>query len=301
MQWQVSRSQDFSTLVLDVPVNTLEIAGRPLDAGSYFWRVNVPVTAAIVVGTRFSTPPRRFTVKASARIKLEYPIGNTLVDGASTLRTPVNLRWSSAEPLLSSRLVLSSNPNPLAPEATLILDLKNGGQSVQLPRLAEGTYYWTVQAQAAGDVNITPLAPAVFRIGPVPLLPAVTLQTPANNSAITAEALRQTRTISFTWTALPSSATATGGTSRTAYILSIYRATDTRRAAPIFRSQPLSRTSYALENLAILDADSFVWSIEPVTVSDAIEQRGTIREATFRIDIKIPEAEKLNDEQSYGN
>jgi hypothetical protein len=269
-----------------------------LAAGTYYWRITVPAAD----GSRFSTPPRRFNVTAATRVSLDYPIENVVLDGARSLRSPEELRWSSSEPILRSRLVLSSNPNPLSPDAVLLLDITNGGRAVRLPRLGEGTYYWTVQAQSAGGVNISPAAPAVFRIGPVPLLPPVTLRSPENNYAFMAEMLRENRTIPFSWTA-PSGEGAIGGGSAINYILSIYRAADTRRASPVFRSQPLSRTSYVFENLALLDAGNFIWSVEPVAVSEtgSIEQRGTVREATFRINIKIPDSPKLSDERTYGN
>lgn len=288
-RWQVARNQTFSDLVVDQPVRGDEINGQILPAGAYFWRISVSSATGA-----FETPARRFLVNASLKITLDSPANNSEIPGLTALRTPPSLNWASSEPVVSSRLLLSANPNPAAPGAVLLLDLPDPGRSVQLPPLDGGTYYWTVQAESTGGINISPVSAAVFRVGTVALLPAVVPQSPAENYIFTAAELRRDKNISFAWRAVSGA---------NAYLLSIYRAADTRRTAPVYRSAPLRQTGFTLENLTTLDADSFVWAVEAVALSagGAFEQHGVLRESNFQIQINIPSGKKLSDEETYGD
>jgi hypothetical protein len=288
-RWQIAQAQTFSSFIVDIPVSRTEINGQILPAGIYYWRISVPSASG-----DFETAPRRFTVNASSKIILEAPANNAEIPGLAALRTPPSLNWSSTEPVVSSRLLLSTSPNPSAPDAVLLLNIANPGRSARLPPLGEGVYYWTVQAESTGGVNISPVSASAFRVGAVPLLAAPTLQSPANNFAFTAAALRQNKSIRFAWQ---------GVSGANAYILSIYRAADTRGAAPVYRSAALRQTNITLENLTILDAGNFIWSVEPLALSaeGSIEQHGTPRESVFTIRINIPASPSLSDEETYGD
>ncbi|MDR2467362.1 MAG: hypothetical protein LBD22_00175 [Spirochaetaceae bacterium] len=290
-RWQVASNENFLPLRTDQIISGTEASPPPLEAGTYFWRVLWTSTATASVN--FATQPRRFIVTATARIILDSPANNIEIDGLTALREPPSLRWSSTEPILRSRLYLSTNSDPTAPGITPILDINNPARNVQLPPLGTGTYYWTVHGETQGGINISASRPQSFRIGVPPRLAAVRLQEPRNNWTLTPAILRENRTIRFVWSTSPGA---------NGYVFSIYRAADRARANPVFRSQNLRQPNLNLTDLTVLDNGSFIWSVEPVFMSqnDNIEQHGEVRDATFSVEIGIPSSTNFPNEETYG-
>jgi hypothetical protein len=289
LRMQVSDTASFAALRADIPASGLESAPPLLAEGNYFWRM--AWTSAD--GARsFYTPSRRFTVAPSVRVTLESPAANAEIPGDAMLREPQYLRWSSSEPVFRSRLIVAATSD-VERASSPVLDIANPPRAVPLPALREGVYYWTVKAETQGGVNISPAQSSSFRVGPVALLRAVSLQTPRSGWTLTPEILRSSREIRFAWSA---SQAANG------YVLSIYRPQDRSRAAPVFRTQVLRQTNLTFNELALLDAGDFVWSVEPVFTNPAgaIEQRGEAREASFTVNIKIPKATETRDEKTFG-
>jgi hypothetical protein len=274
--FQVSRTENFSVILQAIEDASSGMSALQLESGSYYWRIATDA---------YSTAPRRINVTEIQRIVLESPVNNVLISGEQ--QSTQSLRWSTTEQLARSRLLISENSNPaISP----LFQLESPARSTKMPKLREGTYYWTIEAESRSGVSITPAAPAVFRIEALPLLAQVNLQTPSNNSTITAAKLRTDRNIRFAWSASQEA---------NSYILSIYSSSN--RNTPVFRSQIISTNSYVFSNLELLDAGGFVWTVEPIVSTGAvIDQHGAIRESRFTIDINIPKSITLPDERTYG-
>lgn len=279
---QFSRDRSFSTLLVDETTTETALQlgrrlGRPVE-GDYFWRVK-----SVVNDREIETAVRRFTVMQARRITLESPPSGAEIDGLSALRGQVMLNWNSGEALLNSRLLVERDGN-------LVFEQQNPGRTLALPPLPAGSYTWTVQAETTGGFDISPELPSNFRILPAPLLPAPVLRSPAAGYNFGAEELRVNRSISFSWNATPGA---------NAYIFSLYREGETR---PIVSTSPLRTPAYAISDLSLLDTGALVWRVEAVSVSSggAIEQRGVSAERRFFINITVPSAPKLPDEETYG-
>jgi hypothetical protein len=74
-----------------------------------------------------------------------------------------------------------------------------------------------------------------------------------------------------------------------AYVFTLFQQTAGGRKQ-ILRTEPLTDTSYTLENLSILDNGTFIWQIEAVGTGSAgtVERRGRIAETTFHINFPPP-------------
>jgi hypothetical protein len=281
--FQLSRDRDFSSVLInETTADSSFQAGdrliRPA-GGAYFWRITNSFN-----GKPVESSVRSLNVSASNRVTLEAPPSGANIAGLNTLRGRTELRWSSAEPLMASRLQVYR-------AGTLVFELENPGRTVSLPSLAEGMYTWTVQAETASGFDVSPEFPYTFRIMPIPLLPAPTALAPPQGQSFGPDDLRKNRSINFGWAPVVGA---------NAYIFRLYREGVTAR--PIVSTDPLRGQSYTLSDLTLLDVGAIVWQVEAVLVSPngAIEQRGRPAESRFSIDISVPSAPKLHDEETYG-
>jgi hypothetical protein len=289
---QVARDISFAEILAEIPAErgiaakgidrVEEAAGLNLPAGQYYWRAR---------SGEAQTAPRRFEIRNAARVVLSFPANAAVLKGLEAVRNPPLLVWLSEERVVNTRLILSQNANPL--EGGAVLDTSPAEKSVRSPPLEAGTYYWTVLAETPDGANVSAVSPFSFTVEPAPVLPAAALRAPSDNAAISAEQLRTSRSIDFTWNAAQGA---------NAYILSIYRSQDSSRQNPVFTSGPIDATTYSFKTLNVLDAGSFVWQIEPVVINrdGRVEQRGTTNTRRFTINISLPQSRQLPDEETYG-
>jgi hypothetical protein len=281
--FQLARDRDFSSVLIEesTPDTFFQAGGRlgrPA-GGAYFWRITNSFN-----GRQLETAVRGITVNTSARVKLEAPPSGAEIEGLHALRGQTELRWSSGEPLTSSRLLVYR-------AGATVFELENPGRTVSLPSLAEGMYTWTVRAETTGGFDISPELPYSFRVMPIPLLPAPSGLSPPPGQSLGPDALRKNRSVGFGWNPVMGA---------NAYIFRLYRGEEMSR--PVVSTAPLSRTSYTVSDLALFDVGPMVWQVEAVFTSPngAIEQRGRPAESRFSIDISIPSPPKLRDEETYG-
>jgi hypothetical protein len=284
-RFQLSRDSAFTSNVIDQTVteDTFQ-AGRGyavITPGLYFWRVTNSYG-----GMSMETAARRVTVLAAGRVTLESPPPDAEIDGLSALRGQTELRWSSAEPPASSRLIVSR-------AGATVFDVWNPGRSVTLPPLSEGVYTWTLQAETASGFDISPLVPSTFRVAAIPRLRAPVILRPAAEQSFGPQELRNNRSIRFAWNPVAGA---------NAYIFRLYRGSDSSRANPVVSTAPRQDTSYTVSDFTLLDVGLMIWRIEAVLVSPSgvIEQRGLVAESRFFINISLPPAIELRDEESYG-
>jgi hypothetical protein len=111
-------------------------------------------------------------------------------------------------------------------------------------------------------------------------LPTPGNRRPTNGQRIGVEELRTQRNIVFSWSAVQGA---------NGYIVTIYQETNGRRQKITGTDQPISRTSWTLDNLTLLARGNFIWQVEAVYSSGGrITRRSNPGENTFMIDIPLP-------------
>ncbi|MDR1325897.1 MAG: hypothetical protein LBK00_07680 [Treponema sp.] len=153
----VYQNQNVRQTFLALPQSTVR-------EGAYFWTVSAITEESTRSSRRASKAALgQFQLSVLQRILLEYPPANYAFTGLEALRQPGMIRWSSSEIMGTSRLIISRNPN-LSGETAL--EIVSPAKTVNLPALAEGTYYWTIQAATPEGIDIS-AAPQTFRVLPL--------------------------------------------------------------------------------------------------------------------------------------
>jgi hypothetical protein len=220
-------------------------------------------------------------------VSLDYPGNNASFEGLQAYREPDTLRWSSADPVETSRFILSTQSDFTG---SPVMRVDDPPRSITLPRLRPGTYYWTIQAETSDGFDISAKAPRRFRVLPIPPLPQAANHRPENGKVIGEPELRANRRIVFSWDAV---AGATG------YLFTLENASTGRT---LLRRGPAAETTLVLEDLSSLDVGTFVWRLEAVFAEPAGEsgretiiRRGEISENRFTIDFGLPGAPQLRE------
>jgi hypothetical protein len=283
--FQFALDSGFSSPLIDEFIAGTEFQAQKrigrLNEGTYFWRVSNSFN-----GRDMESATRRLIIRTSPRITLEAPTENVVIDGLSALRGLVSIRWSSSEAPANSRLLVLR-------DGETVFDMDNPARMVMLPSLGPGSYTWTVRAETSNGFDISPEAPFRFTVQAIPRLPAPTSLRPESGYNFGPDELRQISEIRFTWSTVRGA---------NGYIFRLYREDDAARSRPVVSSAVLRSASYTISDLTILDAGTMVWRAEAVFTSPegVIEQRGTPAESRFSINIKLPNAPVLPDEETYG-
>jgi hypothetical protein len=260
--------------IMDVPNPTAPLALPNLSAGTYYWTVLAETDDYYTASTR---TPARFQVSAVtvAPIALVSPANGTEIPMPEINRSGV-VRWTSTETPARSRFVLSRNPNPLS--GTPVLDIQNPSQTVMLPALEPGVYYWTVTGTTAEGFAINARTPSMFRILPASPLSVVTGIFPANDAALQPEELRTNHEVVFTWEPVQGA---------NEYVFTLWKDGDT----PLVTSQPISATRFVYGDFAKLsEGGSFRWQVTAQyrDRTGRIERTGLPGESRFTINVPRP-------------
>ncbi|MDR1318363.1 MAG: hypothetical protein LBJ90_01960 [Treponema sp.] len=224
-----------------------------------------------------------FQPKNPGRITLDSPAS---FSGLDVLRRNARVRWSSSEVAGSARFILSSDSNFRGVPAASINDPPN---SILLPRLAEGTWYWTVRAENSAGLDISPETPARFRVLPIPLLDRPAPAAPPADSQIDIDYILRNREpgysgefpsggILFRWNSVAGA---------NAYTFGLLREGS---AEPLVRSGPSPETSYRLKEMSFLENGVYVWRVEAlfVAANGDVEQHGEAGEFRFTLSVPRP-------------
>jgi hypothetical protein len=222
-------------------------------------------------------------------ITLIAPSQGTRLDGLTVLRTQTVFRWGSNKQVVSSRFVLSTNANPLQQP---MIEIYNPGRLININRIAEGTWYWTVEVEDIDGIAAS-APPNQLQVLAIPALPAPENMMPVMGYRIDIERMRNRRDINFSWSDVPGA---------NAYIFSLFELTAAGRRQ-ITQVNTNGNTNWTLENMAVLSRGTFVWQVEAIHRSQGgiIEQRGRAGENSFVIDIPLPGVQANRPGILYGN
>ncbi|MDR0442053.1 MAG: FecR family protein [Treponema sp.] len=301
---EIARNGNFDRIVQRIEnVNSRSTAS--LDAGLWHWRL----TGDKILNTG------QFTIIETS-IRLLFPANNQrFIDEGETQH--LYFEWEGVAEADYYILEAAASPDFLEPVIKRQIPANNyTGTS-----LGQGTWYWRVLPVFSNSYEgITVYTPtATFSINPIeepqpvsivmapepslqnaretaffeglqnapepevqplPLLPAAGNRRPVNRHRIGIEELSTQRNIVFSWSQVQGA---------NAYILTLFREIAGRRQE-IRRTQPLTRTTWTLDDLKILDHGTFIWQIEAENRDQAgiIQQRGRIGENSFVIDLPHP-------------
>jgi hypothetical protein len=228
-----------------------------------------------------------FSARKLRPVSLDYPGDGVVFEGLRAYRQPGTLRWSSTDQAGASRFILSTRSDFTGPPVAFV---NNPPERITLPKLREGTYYWTIRAETPDGFDISAEAPRRFRVLPMPPLSKAANRLPEDGKIINGEELKANRRIAFSWDAV---AGATG------YLFTLEHA---ETGKTLIRQGPMAETALVLENLSILDVGTFVWRLEAVFAETAgggrentgeIIQRGEIGENRFTLDFGLPGTPQL--------
>lgn len=303
-QVKIYAGRDREDLVYETPATEALSASVIMDdfpEGQFNWTVQAFVEESAQTSRRSGILASfDFNMKKLRPVELVHPLSGHTYDGVDAVLRPGTLRWSSQDTPSSSRLVLSSEPDPLSRGTTLLMDINNPDYEVPLIRLHEGIWFWTVYGETADGLDISARDPAWFRVMPIKPLPPTGNMRPEDQHVIGPGELREARSITFTWNEVEGA---------NAYIFSLYQVREAQgEALPgmelLLESPPESGTSYVLEDLSFLDRGRFVWRVEAILEEDDgfVIQRGEPGESSFVIDLPQPPKPKtMNPGELYGS
>ncbi|MDR3334269.1 MAG: FecR family protein [Treponema sp.] len=183
--------------VLDMRDPGRSITLPALSPGTYYWTIQAETPDGLDISAARPASFRVLPLSVSP-VSLDSPASGYRFTGLDALRQPGTVRWSSTETVGSSRFILSRNANPLQGEA--VLEVRDPGRSILLPKLTEGTYYWTIQAETPDGLDISAAQPATFQVLPARASP-VNLESPAAGHRFTGlEMVRRTATLRWSST-----------------------------------------------------------------------------------------------------
>ncbi|ULQ59478.1 hypothetical protein K7I13_13535 [Brucepastera parasyntrophica] len=272
---------------------SLEVSMDDMEDGIYNWSIQAFTNESSTSSRRSGLLASfRFSMKRLRPVVLESPAEGYSFDGLTAIRNPGTVTWSSVDVLRTSRFVLSSSQDIGSSSTGTVMDIADPGTTIQLIRLSQGTWFWTVFAETVDGLDVSAPGVSWFTVQPIPPLPSPGGRLPADQYVIGPDDLMNSRNIVFRWNSVAGA---------NAYVFSLFHEPDSEAAQTrtlsrdasrelLLRTEPLPDNSFTLEDLSILDRGTFMWRVEAVfTAEDGyIEQPGIAGENRFIVDIPQP-------------
>ncbi|MBN1647228.1 MAG: hypothetical protein JW874_04275 [Spirochaetales bacterium] len=208
-------------------------------------------------------------------IELVSPAMGEKLEGLDVLRKGINLAWESKYRPDRSFLSVYSDSRM----RKRVYGKMNPSEKEVIPSLPEGRYYWKVTG-SIGEYDISSRTTGWFRVMAIPPLPGPRLTGPGDKIKYGAEELKKINEIHFSWEAVAGA---------TDYRFAIFR-TDNMKD-PVFQAERISKTSYTLDDLSVLDKGEFVWTVsaEARNIKGVLIQPGKEAKRNFIIDLPLLE------------
>lgn len=260
---------------------------EPFDETNYVWSVQAfreeTVLASRATGYKNEF---NFQMKKLRPITLILPEDNRSVDGATAIKKPGSFSWTTVERTVSSQIVLYKDK---VSEDSIIQIWDNPPNSVRMPPLQEGVYYWTVKGMTEDDLDISSLETRKLIITEIPKLPSPVLIQPGAKNVFNKDYFKSNRSIKFRWNNV-------SGADQ--YVIRIAR----RNGTVLFSAVvPKNKTEYELTDLTKLEKGTLYWSVEAQTLwhdeesgENVVFQQGNTNPQQLKIDlpeIKTPKVD----------
>lgn len=226
-----------------------------------------------------------FVIDVAKKIKLTAPLNNSVIAGLDAVKNPVEFRWSEDESEKTREFILQRLYSNGTTKVVYSSSKAVSGLSVR--RLAPGNYRWTVKASAKDGTVLTPDTSFVFAVGPVAELVGVRLSSPENRFTVDVDYLKNNRTITFNWNAVPGA---------TDYQFVLYQKNENGTLRRVIQKDT-KNSSYVLSDLTKLDVGIFEWHVTAFAhASDGfVEQKSQVAKSEFRVSFDLPDTVKTID------
>ncbi|MDR1470809.1 MAG: FecR family protein [Spirochaetaceae bacterium] len=246
--FRLYRTNGGNTLVHETNTAGALSVSVPVTPGNYTWTVQAMGTTKNEGLERAgNSVEQRFVARNVAHVNLVSPARDATITGRNALRSGMSAIWTTTESLRASRFILSRNPDPL--QGTPVMDARDPVSPLALPRLGEGTYYWTVLAEIEDNYPASARSPARFQVTAVVFEP-VALVSPANGAQIPLAETRRAGLVQWTSAETPA---------RSRFVLS--RNPNPLSGTPILDIQ----NPPPMINLPALEPGDYYWTVTGTT------------------------------------
>jgi len=252
---QAGLAPDLSDILITRQTAVASFVESVPEVGTWYWQVK-PVFSSIYEGNTTFSPIASFKIE-----QVDEPL-NAAPATADNLKVRDSSLVTAVEQAVQEPTAVEMR---ISPSVTMVL-----------PETSSGKKQEPVKASGGGGQP------------PREVLPKATNLQPVADKKFQFEDMRKTRQIDFSWSSVDGA---------NAYIFTLYFKNNNGRRQRIVQTEPLKKTNWTLENLALLKNGTFVWQVEAVNINSngKIEQRGSVVETTFIIDIPALKAPEIED------
>lgn len=215
-----------------------------------------------------------FQVREPKRIELLEPINNTRIDGLNAFLENTVFKWKSDEDLIDKQFLLIKEDNK---KREVISKLNNPKETVTIPKLSEGSYYWMINGKMSNDIDVSSVENH-FTITSIKKLGTTKLVEPAKNKVFDEIYFRDNRDVKFIWNKVENA---------THYYFKIEKKDGTKIIDRTFSQE----TNFTFEKIDLFDIGEFIWTIQAQRrdKNGRIIQSSDVSQSSFSIDIPLPE------------
>ncbi|MBQ0002989.1 MAG: FecR domain-containing protein [Treponema sp.] len=204
-------------------------------------------------------------------IALISPQNSVNIDGIAAIKHPSVVKWNYVGTTSKSELLIYKGK--IEP-ASLVHRIENPEKTVQLPRLYEGKYFWTVTGMTDDGYDVSADEYRVFTIGAIPKLPEPQIVMPKNKMNFNKEYFITQRKIDFEWHSV-------SGADR--YVFKLY---DKSRKVVYEKVFEKNVTKFTIDDFSKMSVGNFTWTLEAQSMYEGyLFQNGNIVKQTFKIDL----------------
>lgn len=223
-----------------------------------------------------------FSVVKIKPIVLVTPEDGVHIDGIEAVKKPSSVRWNYVGTTSKSALVIYKDK--IDPK-NKVVEIPNPEKTVQLPRLYEGKYFWTVTGETSDGFDVSADGYRTFSVGAIPKLPEVSVVSPKNRMNFDKEYFKTKRLIEFEWHPV-------AGADR--YVLKLY---DKSKNLVLSRTFEKNVTKFTIKDFTNMSVGNYTWTIEAQSLFEGyLFQNGKEVKQTFKIDL-----ENIKKPQTYDN
>ncbi|MCR5613813.1 FecR domain-containing protein [Treponema sp.] len=224
----------------------------------------------------------KFTVVKIKLISLVYPEDKVVINGVDAIKKPDVFKWKYVASLPKSSLVIYKDS--IKPE-NLVAEIKNPSRTVEMPRLYEGNYYWTMVGFTEDEFDVSAEDFRTFSITEIEKLPEVQIVSPKERISFDKDYFKTSRKIVFEWKAMPHA---------DRYVFTVYDKNKKPVIEKIFNKDVLK---YELTDFSLLSVGNFTWTIEAQSMFEGyVFQHGKNPKHYFKINLPNLSKPKTNDD-----
>ncbi len=243
-----------------------------MDEKTYYWSVQAyreeSETRSRSVGLlgKYS-----FFLRILKPITLASPGDGAVLEGLDVVMNPPDMEWESIDELNSSELRIYKNS---VDEKNMVAVIDNPEMKVEMPRLYEGTYFWTVSGITWDNLDASSKQVMNFRVNKIPPMNAPVQVSPLVTDVFSTAYFDKTLDITFSWNPIMYA---------TKYIFTL-KDTDGK----VLRTEEVAspRTSCSVDFRDIIHEGTYSWTVEARTVfDDGVIRYGNISTSDFSISL----------------